>query len=834
MKDTTQCLMETRRDKVRAKPLNGLDYVEMGDFTGALSGEYGEDADSQRYLTVYFLGRLRTKLPDGSSEEWRLGPANFKITGGRRITGIEVLDAMIVRPKDGPGGRESDEDDVVVLRVDKEGDFSCYTLEIVNAPGSKPAREHKSDKCRPCSSHDAPVADIEDLFDQRYRRVTFSFKANCPSTLDCVQPQVCTEPFAPPPAINYLAKDYSGFRELILDRLALILPDWKERHVPDVGIALAEILAYHADHLSYYQDAVAQEAYLDTARRRISVRRHARLVDYILHEGCNARAWVCCDPDAVTTLQPDAFDLRTEATDDTTKPLVFEPVRRQRDSLLEPGDFFDLRVFTWKLLQDETGAVTRRLSKDLRRDLHRWQRKHTAEAPLTDELVTRLVAELNGRVLHDPTYAAAAAPAGDLATITGLNRAAFDAAHNADCGALHGIYLDPGHKEILFYTWQNQDCCLEKGATECVLLDTWLKQEGDEKSAQKTHPVAQHGSDCPEDDDKKPVAPPPGRLLHLRLGDVLIFEEVTGPQTGSPNDADKTRRCAVRLTHVEPDIDRLNGTPLLRVRWAAEDAVPFSLCLSKMGPPPKCEWLEDNISVVRGNVILADHGETQAPEALGTVDREDPEYRCRCVGVLDEISVRPGPFNPDLNEPELTFAVPLKSPGPAAGELDQKPWQAVPALEVLSLPPVPDGSGPVYDLGGDGFAQPRGARRTQRHVESALCRRPAEVARLQNRHERCATVRCGFRRRAAVPGQGAAPLVFPGSICWRVARRTGTSWWKWTTSGADGCALAATDWARRRRPASRSAASTGWATVPPATPAWKPSPFFMRRAGASG
>src|SRR5262249_41268713 len=46
------------------------------------------------------------------------------------------------------------------------------------------------------------------------------------------------------------------------------------------------------DRLSYYQDAVASEAYLDTARERICVRRHARLVDYRLSEGCNARAWI--------------------------------------------------------------------------------------------------------------------------------------------------------------------------------------------------------------------------------------------------------------------------------------------------------------------------------------------------------------------------------------------------------------------------------------------------------------------------------------------------------------------------------------------------------------
>src|SRR4030095_13936694 len=62
--------------------------------------------------------------------------------------------------------------------------------------------------------------------------------------------------------------------------------------VPDIGIALVEILAYAGDYLSYYQDAVGTEAYLDTARKRISVRRHTRLVDYFLHEGCNARAWI--------------------------------------------------------------------------------------------------------------------------------------------------------------------------------------------------------------------------------------------------------------------------------------------------------------------------------------------------------------------------------------------------------------------------------------------------------------------------------------------------------------------------------------------------------------
>ena len=43
-------------------------------------------------------------------------------------------------------------------------------------------------------------------------------------------------------------------------KLALTMPDWKERHIPDVGIALVELFAYTGDYLSYYQDAVATEA----------------------------------------------------------------------------------------------------------------------------------------------------------------------------------------------------------------------------------------------------------------------------------------------------------------------------------------------------------------------------------------------------------------------------------------------------------------------------------------------------------------------------------------------------------------------------------------------
>ncbi|HEX6740520.1 MAG TPA: putative baseplate assembly protein [Sphingomicrobium sp.] len=91
---------------------------------------------------------------------------------------------------------------------------------------------------------------------------------------------------------------------MILDRMALTAPGWSERHAPDLGMTLVELLAYAADDLSYYQDAVATEAYLGTARLRRSVRRHVRLVDYRMDEGRSAEGWA-----RLTLSGPDSQEL---------------------------------------------------------------------------------------------------------------------------------------------------------------------------------------------------------------------------------------------------------------------------------------------------------------------------------------------------------------------------------------------------------------------------------------------------------------------------------------------------------------------------------------------
>jgi hypothetical protein len=125
--------------------------------------------------------------------------------------------------------------------------------------------------------------------DPFFARASFSLDP-APRDADCLP--VCPPPAPMPDApIDYQARDWASFRRLMLDRLTVLLPDWDEESPADLWVTLVELLADAADQVSYFQDAVATEAYLGTARLRISVRRHARLAGYRMHEGASARVW---------------------------------------------------------------------------------------------------------------------------------------------------------------------------------------------------------------------------------------------------------------------------------------------------------------------------------------------------------------------------------------------------------------------------------------------------------------------------------------------------------------------------------------------------------------
>jgi hypothetical protein len=90
--------------------------------------------------------------------------------------------------------------------------------------------------------------------------------------------------------IDYLARDYNSFRRALIDLIPAKLPEWTDRSESSFGIVLIELFAYMADILSYYQDRVANEAFLPTAQERRSVINHLRLIGYELAPAAPAAA----------------------------------------------------------------------------------------------------------------------------------------------------------------------------------------------------------------------------------------------------------------------------------------------------------------------------------------------------------------------------------------------------------------------------------------------------------------------------------------------------------------------------------------------------------------
>jgi Baseplate J-like protein len=499
------CAQKNRRELVLAKKkLNGIDYLEVLGSPGCGT-----------QLAVTFLN-------DATSLS--LGTKQISITGGAPVHAASVTAATAQDPN------------VVIVGLDQTGDFSTYTFALV----------------ADATSTDPPAG-----IDPQLASIDFSFKAGCPAPTDCRPVTCCAPVLASPPDINYLAKDYNGFLRVMLDRLAVLMPGWAETHAADLGVTLTEALAYAADHLSYQQDAVSTEAYLGTARSRISLRRHARLVNYQIGEGCNARTLV-----SVTVSGALQLPART----------LFYP----RVPGLGP-------------------AVT-------------------ADEPVAAQL-------------------------GDT------SQPAFMSTQVAD--------LDPALNCVEFYTWEDGDCCLPAGATQATLQ---------------------------------------GTLDLLRRGSMLIFQEVKGPLTGAPEDADPTHRCAVQLTSVTTLTDQLTGTDVSQITWAAADALPFPLCISstinpEQGPQP--------VSVALGNIVPADHGTGVPAEGLGTVPAAplapDPAAGGGCgPGTQAGAAASLSRYYPGLARSPLTFSVPDQDTTSAAASGSPGPAGATAFLSPGTAGAVPD------------------------------------------------------------------------------------------------------------------------------------------------
>src|SRR4051794_22990386 len=155
------CRDEHRRERVR-ETVNGIDYVDAG--------------DDRSTLTVYFFNAAPTGLT----------PTHFRVTGGGRA-GDEIRVLGI-----GPGDSSLESPEKAVeLTLSRQADPAHYTIAV------------------------SGIAGIDPL----YASASFSFSTDHPLALDCAAGDLDEARSYDTPEIDYLAKDYASFRQLMLDRL---------------------------------------------------------------------------------------------------------------------------------------------------------------------------------------------------------------------------------------------------------------------------------------------------------------------------------------------------------------------------------------------------------------------------------------------------------------------------------------------------------------------------------------------------------------------------------------------------------------------------------------
>jgi hypothetical protein len=218
------------------------------------------------------------------------------------------------------------------------------------------------------------------------------------------------------------------------------------------------------------------------------------------------------------------------------------------------------------------------------------------------------------------------------------------------------------HNEMPLYNWSERTCCLPVGATQATLE---------------------------------------GSFPNLKAGMVLVLAEVLGPQTGSADDADPTRRLAVRLIAVDaPGVDPVSGTAITKITWHSEDALPFQICVSSVTDLIHGQKPIVHVSAAWGNIVLIDHG-----RSLGDPLEEMPEQ-------IGTVSLRPGQrFRPSLAAGPLTFAGPYPytndppsaSAAPVYSAAQATKWTAVDVKPSITIASVnADGAAqdwnPVSDL----------------------------------------------------------------------------------------------------------------------------------------
>lgn len=130
----------------------------------------------------------------------------------------------------------------------------------------------------------------------------------------------------PTNGIDYTSKDYESFRNDMINQLRVKMPEYTDIRQSDAGIVILELLAQGLDVISYYQDVIANEAFLVTEEQRSNALKWCRMLNYT--------------PKASTPAEfTQVFVLSSKQRTDTVIPAG--TVVKTQDTASEPSVYFE-------------------------------------------------------------------------------------------------------------------------------------------------------------------------------------------------------------------------------------------------------------------------------------------------------------------------------------------------------------------------------------------------------------------------------------------------------------------------------------------------------------
>ena len=433
----------------------------------------------------------------------------FPISGGHRVTaGDDAGQVRVTEISD-----ETADDNILVLKISPIGDYSTYTLRI-------------------------NFLNMDPIFSE----INFKFRPGC-FNLCAPEWDPAPEP-KKDPVIDYLAKDYDSFRHTLISAMMERVPGWLPTSEADLDQVLLELFSAAADELSDYQDRVMNEAYFVTARKRVSLARHARLMDYHIHQGSQASTWL-----ALKMAEHEVFVL--------------------------PGG---LQVWAGNESEDSSSVVFMTYDQQSLFVLNMDFQAFLDDGSITE---IRNIFEENGIILSF-NIDILVKEEGNAWLITDEdNRQTYYIRNAEDKLNVFAPHLHHLLNEVKLYTWSNSIPALSAGSTHADLKVS----DGLEASA----------------DEMRNLLCSPG-VTHI------LIQVQLNPLTGKRTGRDPARRQLLKLLPgddgAEKMLDPLTDEWFVRARWEENDKLKNDYCFTINCE----EGIVEDVSLFYGNLVEVYHG----------------------------------------------------------------------------------------------------------------------------------------------------------------------------------------------------------------------------------